>query len=416
MRRQNDAAIDGLRMKFSLEFAMHRPAAAIALGAALVICATPLTMAQQAPAAPDAPMAPAPPEPPSPGQTLPAQLSPEQLQQLVAPIALYPDSLVAQILAGATYPTQIVEAERYLAQHPKWHGKKLAREVDKQDWDPSVKALTAFPSVLSDMDQNLSWTSELGDVNYNQPQDVMRAVQYMRQQAQSAGNLQDTPQQSVTDDNGDIAIAPANPDVVYVPVYDPEDVFGYSVGLWPGFDPWWGYGGPGISFGMGIGVSPFFGYGWGWNHWGCGWGPHPGLWFGGAPYMSRSLAFYNRAAFMHGNYNGYGGRGFVGGFQRGGRGFAGNRGFAANRGFAGNRGFGAGRPNLRGFGGHPHPGIRSGAFGGFSRGAISRGNAFRGTSSMHGGFGGGMRGGFGGGMRGGFGGGGMRGGFGGGRR
>ncbi len=356
-----------------------------------------------------------------PGQPSISPLPPDQLQQLVAPIALYPDSLVAQILAAATYPTQVVEAGRFLEQHPHWSGKKLAHEVDKQDWDPSVKALTAFPSVLGDMNQNLSWTSELGDANYNQPQDVMRAIQDMREKAQQAGSLQNTPQQSVADENGDIEIEPENPDMVYVPEYDPEDVYGYPVGLWPGFDPWWTIGGPGISFGFGIGVEPFLGFHWGWNNWGCGWGPHPGLWFGGEPYYSRSMAFYDRSAFVHGNYNGYGGRGFAGGFRGrdfGGRGYAGG-GYGGGRGFAGNRGIAANRPTLRGFGGRANSGLRSGAFGGFNRGGISRGNAFRGMSSMHSSFGGGMRGGFGGGgggMRGGFGGGGggMRGGFGGG--
>ena len=187
-----------------------------------------------------------------------APLSPEQLQQLVAPIALYPDSLVAQILAAATYPTQIVEAERFMRENQGLTGQALGQAVDQQDWDPSVKALTQFPSVLTDMDNNLSWTSELGDANYNQPQDVMNAIQYMRAKAQQAGQLQDTPQETVLDDGGDYEIEPADPDVVYVPVYNPEYVYGYPVPLWPGFDPWWGMDEPGISFGMGIGVAPFF--------------------------------------------------------------------------------------------------------------------------------------------------------------
>jgi hypothetical protein len=201
-----------------------------------------------------------------------APLPPGQLQQLVAPIALYPDSLVAQILAAATYPTQIVEAERFLQQNPGMTGTALASAVDQQDWDPSVKALTAFPSVLADMNRNLSWTSELGDANYNQSADVMNAIQFMRQKAQQAGNLNSNPQEAVNDVDGNVEIAPANPEVVYVPEYDPESVYGYPVGLWPGIDPWWGVGGPYMSFGLGIGVGPFFGFGWGWNHWGCGWG------------------------------------------------------------------------------------------------------------------------------------------------
>ena len=109
-----------------------------------------------------------------------AQQTPAQLQQLVAPIALYPDALVAQILAASTYPDQVVEADRWLQQHTDLKGEQLGQEVDKQPWDPSVKALTEFPSVLANMDKNLSWTSSLGDAYVNQQQDVMNAVQVMR--------------------------------------------------------------------------------------------------------------------------------------------------------------------------------------------------------------------------------------------
>ena len=126
------------------------------------------------------------------------QQTPEQLQQLVAPIALYPDSLVAQILAASTFPEQVVEADRWVQAHPDLKGEALGQAVDQQPWDPSVKALTAFPSVLGNMDKNLSWTSSLGDAYYNQQQDVMDAVQVMRQRAQEAGNLKTTPQQTVT--------------------------------------------------------------------------------------------------------------------------------------------------------------------------------------------------------------------------
>ena len=146
-------------------------------------------------------------DPPTPPQGAPApaaqappytQQTPEQLQQLVAPIALYPDSLVAQILAASTFPEQVVEADRWVQAHPDLKGDALGQAVDQQPWDPSVKALTAFPSVLGNMDKNLSWTSSLGDAYYNQQQDVMDAVQVMRQRAQQAGNLKTTPQQTVT--------------------------------------------------------------------------------------------------------------------------------------------------------------------------------------------------------------------------
>ena len=129
---------------------------------------------------------------PATAQAAPAppytQQTAEQLQQLVAPIALYPDSLVAQILAGSTFPEQVVEADRFAQAHPDLKGEDLGKAVDQQPWDPSVKALAAFPSVLGNMDKNLSWTSSLGDAYYNQQQDVMDAVQVMRRKAQDAGN------------------------------------------------------------------------------------------------------------------------------------------------------------------------------------------------------------------------------------
>src|SRR6266545_2884125 len=130
--------------------------------------------------------------------TQPAQITAEKLQQLVAPIALYPDELVAQVLAAATYPTEIVEANRWLQENSSLKGAQLADAVDKQSWDPSVKALTQFPSVLANMDKNLSWTSALGDAYFNNQQDVLNAVQVMRKRAQDAGTLKTTPQQNVT--------------------------------------------------------------------------------------------------------------------------------------------------------------------------------------------------------------------------
>ena len=128
----------------------------------------------------------------------PVQHSGQELQQLVAPIALYPDALVAQILAASTYPTEIVEADRWMQSHSKLKGEELAKEVDKQSWDPSVKALAQFPSVLENMDKNLSWTSSLGDAYANQQQDVTDAVQTMRQQAHKAGHLNSNEQEKVT--------------------------------------------------------------------------------------------------------------------------------------------------------------------------------------------------------------------------
>src|ERR1700756_4073931 len=149
------------------------------------------------------------------------QQSPQELQQLVAPIALYPDALVAQILAASTYPTQIVEAERWMQSHSNLKGEELAKEVDKKDWDPSVKAVAQFPSVLENMDKNLSWTSSLGEAYISQPQDVTEAVQTLREDARKSGHLNSNEQEKVTTQGNTIVIEPANPQVVYVPAYDP---------------------------------------------------------------------------------------------------------------------------------------------------------------------------------------------------
>jgi hypothetical protein len=165
---------------------------------------------------------------------------------------LYPDALVAQILAAATYPDQIVEADRWLQQHTDLKGEQLGKEVDKQPWDPSVKALAEFPSVLANMDKNLSWTSSLGDAYVNQQQEVMNAVQVMRDRAEKAGNLESTSQEKVTNQGQTIVIEPADPEVVYVPEYDPWLVYGEPIGIWPG---WYSYpglflAGPGIALGV----------------------------------------------------------------------------------------------------------------------------------------------------------------------
>ena len=112
---------------------------------------------------------------------------------------------------------------------------QIAAGADAQNWDPSVKALTAFPQVLGEMDRNMRWTTDLGTAYYNQPQDILQAVQEMRQRAQAAGNLQSTPQETVNYDQGNIEVAPANPQVVYVPAYNPWVVYGQPISPYPGF-------------------------------------------------------------------------------------------------------------------------------------------------------------------------------------
>jgi hypothetical protein len=317
----------------------------------------------------------APPPPTGPDQRQYTPLAPEQLDKLVAPIALYPDSLVAQILAASEYPTQIVEADRMARENPGLKGRDLAEEVDRQDWDPSVKALVEFPTVLANLDRDLSWTSELGEAYQNRPDDVMQAIQHMRHKAYDSGNLRSTPQERVYEQGPNVDIQPADPDVVYVPTYNPAYVYGYPVGLWPGFYPWWGVGGPYISFGIGFPIAPFFGFGWGWHGWGIGWGFHGGVFFGGHPWAYRGGAFYNHAAFVHGNYRGFsrggfGARGFANrsahGFgSAGGHGYAGaSRGYSgASRGYSGaSRGYSG---ESRGYSGASH------GFAGSNRGAAA---------------------------------------------
>jgi hypothetical protein len=293
------------------------------------------------------------------------QESAAQLQQLVAPIALYPDKLVAQILAASTFPEQIVEADRWVQANPDLKDKARGEAVDQQPWDPSVKALTAFPTVLGNMDKNLSWTSSLGDAYYNQQQELMDAVQVMRQRAQQAGNLKSTPQQAVSDQDSTISIDPVSTDVVYVPAYDPWRVYGDLVPIWP---QWYDYpgiyfGGPYLSFGVGFGIGFVGGFGWGWSNWGSDWGRHA-VFFNHSRYVSHSVTFYNRNNF----YRSGGGRGSVDHRGEVGRPFAGNPGAA--RGYA--------EP-------HGQSGTRSGALSGFDHGGQARGFAERGRASVGGG-------------------------------
>jgi hypothetical protein len=307
-----------------------------------------------------------------------AQESVEQLDQLVAPIALYPDALVAQILAAATYPTQVVEAQRWLQQHPDLKGDALAKAIDPQSWDPSVKALTQFPAVLAMMDQNLSWTSSLGDAYVNGQQNVLDAVQVMRQRAQQAGNLKSTQQETVTTQGQEIVIEPADPEVVYVPEYDPWVVYGAPLGLYP---DWIGVpgvfvDGPGIAFGLGVGIGVFAGFGWGWHHWGTDWGRHD-LTYDHHRFVSHSTTFTNRHDFGRGGSR----SAHPGGVARGGSHPAG---FAP----------GAGAPHGGGFSGGAAS--HSSAFSGFNHGGVANALSSRGrasSSSGRAGAGGGFHGG-----------------------
>jgi hypothetical protein len=290
--------------------------------------------------------------------------------------------------------------------NPGLKGAALAQAADGQPWDGSVKALTAVPDVLGNMDKNLSWTSSLGDAYYNQPQDVMAAVQVMRQRAQMAGNLQSTQQQVVSTQGSDISIQPANPDVIYVPAYNPWVVYGAPVYPWPGWYAYPGiwYAGPYLSFGIGLPIGFFGGFAWGWNHWGFNWGRRYPV-YGGRPWISHSTTFYNRGGF-YGPRGGFGGRPPVGGRPGGvppgagrppGRpvpggspGFVGRPVGTPQRPFnspdVSARPFNGSVPAARGFTPSPSAsGMRSGAFSGYAGGGDARSFSGRGSASFGGG-------------------------------
>ena len=291
-----------------------------------------------------------------------APLTAEELDQLVAPIALYPDPLVAQILAAATYPTEVVEADRWKGENPQLQGAPLAQSIDQQSWDPSVKAVAQFPVVLAMLDKNLSWTSALGDAYAQEPEQVMDAVQVMRRRAQQAGNLQSTAQETITTDGADIAIEPANPELVYVPEYDPWLVYGGPLALYPDWVdvPGVFYDGPGVYFGLGIGIGVFGGFGWGWHHWEPDWRHHH-VSYDHHRYVSHSPSFAHHA-----------GRGDASGRSLRGPTSLRRPGSAGGRSFA---------PASARF--------HSGAFGGFDHGGVVGGYSARGRSSLGGGFHGG---------------------------
>ena len=306
-------------------------------------------------------------------------LTSEQLQQLVAPIALYPDSLVAQILAASTYPEQVVQADRWVQAHPELKGDALSKAVDQQPWDPSVKALVAFPSVLGNMDKNLSWTSSLGDAYYNQQEDVMDAVQLMRKRAQGAGNLQTTPQQTIAAQGATITIEPASPEIIYVPEYDPWSIYGLPMAAWPGWYEYPGiwFGGPHLTFGIGFGVGFYGGFAWGWPHWGFDWHNRYAM-YNHNRYRSRSNTFYNRSNFYRG---GGAWRDGVGGNRFGARpGFnSGNRPRDLSRTYNGSVRVPRGTSEPQG-----RNGARTGVFSGYQHGGQTRDFSSRGSGSLRG--------------------------------
>jgi len=239
---------------------------------------------------------------PSSGDNSPIHAAPQtadELQALVAPIALYPDSLVAQILTGSTFPDQVAVADYWIEQNKKLTGSALMKAVDKQPWDPSVKALTQFASVLNNMAKNLSWTSSLGEAYHNQQAEVMTAIQTLRAEAKAKGNLKSTSQMTVVQQSPQvIVIQPANPQVVYVPEYNPAVIYG-SPYLTPGYTTGDLAAAGIIGFGAGIAVGAMMSggcCGWGYSSWNCGWHGTAVVYHGGA--------YYGNSAWHGGYYNG----------------------------------------------------------------------------------------------------------------
>jgi hypothetical protein len=199
----------------------------------------------------------------------------DQLDSLVAPIALYPDALLSQTLVASTYPLEIVQLKQWLDQHKDLKGKALADAALKQDWDPSIQALAGLPDLVKQLADNIKWTTDLGNAFLAQQSDVMDAVQRMRKKAEDAGNLKSSEQQKVetkvVENKQVVIIEQASPEVVYVPSYNPTVVYGAPVYPYPPIaypPPGYYAAGMAISFGVGVAMGAF----WGGGGWGCGWG------------------------------------------------------------------------------------------------------------------------------------------------
>src|SRR6516225_2475808 len=285
-------------MRDDMAHAALRMFAAVAVVLGLLLTQAAIGQQPEQPSPPPSPPA-APQEPEQPGAS---PFKPEELDQLLAPIALYPDELIAQILTAATYPLEIVMAARWVAdpKNAALKGDALVKALEGQSWDASVKSLVPFPSVLKMMSDKLDWTQKLGDAFLSQEADCLASVQSLRRKAAAAGTLKSTPQQNVTvapraapglpgppagepitmapvTEDQTISIAPADPQVVYVPSYDP----GTAYGAWPypsyppyAFPPPVGYGvaaglATGLAFGAGVAVAGSL-WGWGRPNWGGG--------------------------------------------------------------------------------------------------------------------------------------------------
>jgi hypothetical protein len=245
------------------EIASHSYGVMAILSIALLLPGKPVVLGQQADQQNAAPAAEAP------------KIPSDQLDSLVAPIALYPDPLLAQTLAASTYPLEVIQLQQWMEKNKALKDKALADSVEKQNWDPSVQAMAAFPDVVKRLAENIQWTSDLGNAFLAQQSDVMDAVQRMRAKAQGTGNLKTSKEQKVetktVESKQVIVIEQADPKVIYVPTYNPTVVYGAPVYPYPPivYPPYYGA----LAFGAGFALGAAWGGGWGW---GCGWG-HGGV-------------------------------------------------------------------------------------------------------------------------------------------
>ena len=226
-----------------------------------------------------------------------AAFTQQELDQMLAPIALYPDSLLSQILMASTYPLEVVQAARWSRAHPGLSGDDAVRAVASQDWDPSVKSMLAFPQILSMMDERLDWTQRLGDAFLDQEPHVMETVQTLRQRAYAAGNLNSDTQVRVVRQVRVILVEPVNPQLVYVPYYDPTVIYG--AWWWPAppvyWRPWAGYAPARVRPGVSVGL-----------YWGSGVRISLGFFFGRPDWQRRSVNvvhvnnyYYNNAVVVN---------------------------------------------------------------------------------------------------------------------
>ena len=227
--------------------------------AMIVLLAAPPAVLTQQPAAP--------PAVPTQQPAAPPALKQEELDQILAPIALYPDSLIAQILMASTFPLEVVQAERFAKQNASLKGEALTKALESQSWDPSVKSLVNFPQVLTMMNEKLDWTQKLGDAFLAQQKPVLDTIQSLRAKAQAAGNLKTTKEQTVIVEQKIIKIEPADPQVIYVPTYNPTVVYG--AWAYPAYPPYYYYP-PGyvatrtaFAFASGVALGAAWGYAWG---------------------------------------------------------------------------------------------------------------------------------------------------------